>query len=579
MHRIDLLRALCVSVVDMNCELGYMSNSQHFDDELLSAYLDDELAPDERARVDERLASDPASRQLLADLRGVSQAMKGLPAETVGVDLREAVLRRAERAMLVGGSMSPEIDDNGSTWKATLARIPIGRSRRSWFWASVTVAAGLFVMIFDREANKDAEIPENVAVRAPSPASAPRERSHSELEFRAAPEAGIVISDPDKASSKPAAPSVEFKSEGQLSDGSAIVSGREKEAMKLTPQSGAGVAGLAAAPDASAADALESQSEPDVEEGELLVVHVNVRPEALRRRAFDAVLLKNGISFETTADESGSGHESKTEPTGEGAANLRLSFDQPPASASAAPTNAPAQSQREENLDNSQSPARPPLEASEGEDGENVDILLVEAPVSQIVGCMTEIDADRDSYLGIAVDDEPQAAIAAKKLSKDKKLGADWRQYNRGMVPDQKKVQISPDNKFFYPTERGQLVLDRARSMHQESDNKQENSVDLSANTRGSMRSLDEKPTELANQSRAIRVEPQQSQFGFGGKSFAERRAMGRHAQERAFVRDEGKSYFGADRRVAGEQDESMQVLFVLRAEENESPTAPTATE
>ena len=78
-----------------------MSESENIDDELLSAYLDDELAPEERARVEQRLAADPAARQLLEQLRAVSRAVKDLPAEPIGVDIRDTVLRRAERAMLI----------------------------------------------------------------------------------------------------------------------------------------------------------------------------------------------------------------------------------------------------------------------------------------------------------------------------------------------------------------------------------------------------------------------------------------------------------------------------------------------
>ena len=77
------------------------------DDELLSAYLDDELSPEERARVDARLAADPAAMQLLEQLCAASQAMKSLPRESVGRDLRESILRRAEAAMLTSNGGGP----------------------------------------------------------------------------------------------------------------------------------------------------------------------------------------------------------------------------------------------------------------------------------------------------------------------------------------------------------------------------------------------------------------------------------------------------------------------------------------
>lgn len=47
--------------------------------EMLSAYLDNELTPDERALLEQRLASDETLRQELAALRQVSLAVRGMP--------------------------------------------------------------------------------------------------------------------------------------------------------------------------------------------------------------------------------------------------------------------------------------------------------------------------------------------------------------------------------------------------------------------------------------------------------------------------------------------------------------------
>jgi anti-sigma factor RsiW len=63
-------------------------------DELLSAYLDDDLSPEERVAVEARLAEDAQAREMLHQLRAVSQAVQGLPQEIVGHDLGESVLQR-----------------------------------------------------------------------------------------------------------------------------------------------------------------------------------------------------------------------------------------------------------------------------------------------------------------------------------------------------------------------------------------------------------------------------------------------------------------------------------------------------
>ena len=77
-----------------------MNESQPYnpDDELLSAYLDGELAPEERARVESRLASDPEARHLLEELRAASKALQGLPSAAIDHSLREAVLERVAKA-------------------------------------------------------------------------------------------------------------------------------------------------------------------------------------------------------------------------------------------------------------------------------------------------------------------------------------------------------------------------------------------------------------------------------------------------------------------------------------------------
>jgi anti-sigma factor RsiW len=46
-----------------------MSTAHEFDDELLSAYLDNEVTAAERALVEERLRTDERARQVLDDLR------------------------------------------------------------------------------------------------------------------------------------------------------------------------------------------------------------------------------------------------------------------------------------------------------------------------------------------------------------------------------------------------------------------------------------------------------------------------------------------------------------------------------
>src|SRR4051794_7936090 len=124
-------------------------------DELLSAYLDDELSAEERAAVDARLANDSEARQLLHQLRAVSQSVQMLPLEGVGRDLSGEILRRAEAAK-PGGSVGT---DSVATSTGNVPEIRIFGSRRSWFWASLAVAAGLMIMALHLGDDKGNKLP------------------------------------------------------------------------------------------------------------------------------------------------------------------------------------------------------------------------------------------------------------------------------------------------------------------------------------------------------------------------------------------------------------------------------------
>jgi anti-sigma factor RsiW len=77
--------------------------------ELLSAYLDGEVTAAQRAQVEQRLATDPEARAALDELRALSAALQSLPKLSVGEDLSERVLRRAERAMLQRQEVEPAV--------------------------------------------------------------------------------------------------------------------------------------------------------------------------------------------------------------------------------------------------------------------------------------------------------------------------------------------------------------------------------------------------------------------------------------------------------------------------------------
>jgi anti-sigma factor RsiW len=66
----------------------------HLSEEFLDRYLDDDLAPEERARVDGHLAGCATCRAELAALAGLYSTLDALPAEPLPVDLSPRVLAR-----------------------------------------------------------------------------------------------------------------------------------------------------------------------------------------------------------------------------------------------------------------------------------------------------------------------------------------------------------------------------------------------------------------------------------------------------------------------------------------------------
>jgi hypothetical protein len=66
-----------------------------FPDELLSAYLDGELTPSERAQVEEHLQSCAADRQLLEELRALRRDVAALPRASVSHSFSERVIQAA----------------------------------------------------------------------------------------------------------------------------------------------------------------------------------------------------------------------------------------------------------------------------------------------------------------------------------------------------------------------------------------------------------------------------------------------------------------------------------------------------
>jgi hypothetical protein len=159
-------------------------------EELLSAYLDDELSADERAQVEAWLAESAEYRQLYEELRAVRHDLESLPRHKLAEDLGPAVLRRAERAVLTPRESAPQ--SGAVTPRSAVAEWwSRGSSRRMFIWPVVAVAAALLVALFDARQDQQRELARKPADEAPASRAL---RRYGELRgsgFESAPRAGV----------------------------------------------------------------------------------------------------------------------------------------------------------------------------------------------------------------------------------------------------------------------------------------------------------------------------------------------------------------------------------------------------
>ena len=110
--------------------------SRDFSDELLSAYLDGELSPDERAVVERHLASCEADRLLLEDLRALRRDMTQLPRATAKPGFADRVVKAA---------LASQVQPAGA-----LSAIVSPRKRRRIALAAVVAGTAACVLLFVR---------------------------------------------------------------------------------------------------------------------------------------------------------------------------------------------------------------------------------------------------------------------------------------------------------------------------------------------------------------------------------------------------------------------------------------------
>jgi negative regulator of sigma E activity len=118
-----------------------------FDDELLSAYVDNELDAHERAAVEARLRTDERARQLLEEFRQASEAVRSLPREPAPRDLHGSVLAAIDRAAFEKGAHGQANVDRATTLPMSAAVKQRRMTPRTWALAAFAVAAALMLTV------------------------------------------------------------------------------------------------------------------------------------------------------------------------------------------------------------------------------------------------------------------------------------------------------------------------------------------------------------------------------------------------------------------------------------------------
>jgi anti-sigma factor RsiW len=145
-------------------------NHEHeFPDELISAYLDGELSPAEKVRVEEQLMDSAEHRRLFEELKSLRRSLQALPAESLGEDFAARVLRRAERELLAeapaaevgkakeSSAAPPVVASVREAERVALPNRAHGErgARRGLVWSVIATAAAVGLLIYGPLLNQE----------------------------------------------------------------------------------------------------------------------------------------------------------------------------------------------------------------------------------------------------------------------------------------------------------------------------------------------------------------------------------------------------------------------------------------
>ncbi|MDZ4657886.1 MAG: zf-HC2 domain-containing protein [Bythopirellula sp.] len=346
-----------------------LNNNTNLDDELLSAYVDGELTAAERAVVEARLKSDPAARELVAEIQALSGTLRSLPKLAATEDVRSAVLGQVTDKQPVA-----------------LPEYRPGPLRRL-VWPALAIAAALVLMFTQEDRPENGDLAK-VEVRGG--------------ELRDQPAVGRTI---------PAFEAPET-SDGDAASAPEAVAPAAEEVAVLEEGASAGVAlgtELARTQPPVNGRTLDAFTKVDAELG---IVHLTLTDLRSGTERFDRLLLSNGVQvLDDTVDAdrvSGiAGNKSSV------AADSAVAEATPSARALSAPAGGLGG-------------AAPTASSSESKSTET-EMVLVEAPPKQIEQILFGCNNDTEAIEAVSID--PSASGTNLLPEKQRLLG--YQQYER----------------------------------------------------------------------------------------------------------------------------------------------------
>jgi anti-sigma factor RsiW len=320
--------------------------------ELISALIDGEVTPEEKAMIEQRLVDSAEDRRLFEEMRSIRDGLRSLPRRKLGKDLSQSVLRSAERAMLSAEATEPSQPHDR---RETLQAAPDGREGaivatpptppqqgnwRAWIWVGVTIAAAVLIMVMRNLPG----LQQPVAVREPtsqpdevdgdviSPAAVdPAEVAEMEMADETGGSRPPTSSKGVREDRRPrfgaveedaagAAPQREADRDhddfgagvtnsqvatggrpGKMSEGESSVP--ESLARRLPETRKAKKPGDGTADDLFAQSVTEELASIQIPTDRLLVVILDVSPGAVRDHSLATTLARNAVSFEYAAEQ------------------------------------------------------------------------------------------------------------------------------------------------------------------------------------------------------------------------------------------------------------------------------------